>query len=191
LIEQKHKKIMKKIVLAACFALSFAIPSAYAQSAQSAAPVDPDSAAAVKELLVAMHYRDTMQQTIDQMMENMPAMILQQVTASFNHDKAMTDAQKKDAIEKATGELPKATAAIAAVFNDPALMDEIAAEFVPLYARHFTAVEIRQLAAFYKTPVGMKMVAVMPQIAGETMQISQKVMMPRMSAAMQKITKPQ
>jgi hypothetical protein len=189
---------MKKIAVAAGFALSFALafvmPSAdaqSAQSAQSAAPVDPDSAAAVKELLVAMHYRDSMQQTMDQVLKNMPAMILAQVTASVNQNKTMTDAQKKDAIGKATNEIPKSTAAIAAAFNDPALMDEFAAEFVPLYARHFTAAEIRQLAAFYMTPVGMKMVTVMPQIAVETMQLSQKVMMPRIKAAMENAVKPQ
>ena len=180
--------IMKKIVLAACLAVSFTMPSAYAQSA---APVDPDRAAAVKEMLVAMHYRDSMQQTMDQVMKNMPAIMLQGATAAIKNNKTLTDAQKNDALAKATREVPPAAAAMAATFSDPALMDEIAAEFVPLYARHFTAAEIRQLAAFYKTPIGMKMIAVMPQIAGESMQISQKVMLPRISAAIEKVVKPQ
>jgi hypothetical protein len=179
---------MKKIVLAACVALSFAMPSVYAQSV---APVDADRAAAVKEMLVAMHYRDSMQQTMDQVLKSMPAIMLQQATASINKNKNLTDAQKSDALAKATREIPQAAAAMAATFSDPALMDEIAAEFVPLYARHFTAAEIRQLAAFYKTPIGMKMISVMPQVAGEMMQISQKVMLPRITAAIEKVVKPQ
>jgi hypothetical protein len=179
---------MKKIVLVACLALSFAMPSAYAQSA---APVDADSAAAVKELLVAMHFRDTMQQTSDQVMKQMPAIMLQGATAAINNNKALTEAQKSEAIAKATREIPQAATAMTTMFSDPALIDEMAAEFVPLYSRHFTAAEIRQLTAFYKTPVGIKMIAAMPQIAGESVQISQKVMMPRIGAAIEKVVKPQ
>ena len=181
---------MKKIVVAACLAVSLAMPSAvFAQSAQSAAPADPDSAAAVKELLVAMRYRDTMQQMSDQMMKNMPAIMLQGATAAIKNNKTATDAQKNEAITKMTREIPQAAAAMTALFKDPALMDDLAAEVGPLYARHFTTAEIRQMTAFYKTPVGTKMMALMPQIAGESMQISQKVMMPRIGAAIEKISK--
>jgi hypothetical protein len=178
---------MKKIVLAACLALSFAVPSSYAQSA---APVDAATAAAVQDLLDAMHYRDTMQQTVTQMQKNMPAMMMQGAAAAIRNNKSMTDAQKNDAMAKANKEIPQAVAAMDATFKDPALMDELVAEFIPLYARHFTAAEIRDMAAYYRTPVGAKMIRLMPQIAGESMQISQKVLMPRLNAAIEKVVKP-
>jgi hypothetical protein len=44
------------------------------------------------------------------------------------------------------------------------------------------------MAAFYQTPVGKKMLALTPQIMSESMQISQKIVMPRVSAAIQKLT---
>jgi hypothetical protein len=179
---------MKKIVLAACLALSFALPSVHAQNA---APVDPERAAAVKELLAAMNYRDTMRLTFEQVQKNLPAIMLQGATGAINANTSLTPAQKQEALAKAAHEIPQAAAAMATTLADPALMEEMAAAFVPLYARHFTAAEIRQLAAFYKTPVGVKMIAVMPQIAGESMQISQQVMMPRISAAIEKVIKAQ
>jgi hypothetical protein len=178
---------MKKIVLFACLALSFALPSSFAQSA--AAP-DPDSAAAVKDLLVAMNYRESMRQTIAQVQSNLPSMMLQTTENVIRSNQTMTEAQKQEALEKAKRDIPLAVGSVKSAFSDPALMDEIAAEMVPLYARHFSAAEIRQLAAFYRTPVGAKMVAVMPQIAGESMQISQKVLLPRIHAAVQKVVKP-
>jgi hypothetical protein len=178
---------MKRIVLVACLALSFALPSSFAQSA---APVDPDSAAAVKELLVAMNYRESMRQTIAQVQSNLPSMMLQATENIIKNNQAMTQAQKQAALEKAKLDIPLAVGSLNSAFSDPALMDEIAAEMVPLYARHFSAAEIRQLAAFYRTPVGAKMVAAMPQIAGESLQISQKVILPRISAAVQKVVKP-
>ena len=179
---------MKKIVLAACLALSFAMPSV---SAQSAAPIDPDSAAAVKELLVAMHFSDTMHKTMEQLQKSLPAIMLQGATTAIENNKALTAAQKNEAIAKASGGIPKAVATLAEVFNDPALMDELGTEIGALYARHLTAAELRQVAAFYQTPVGAKMIAIVPQIAGESMQISQKIMMPRVSAAMEKVLKAQ
>jgi hypothetical protein len=189
---EKKRKIMKKLVAAACFALSFAIPSVYAQSASGipgAAPIDPDSAAAVKELLAAMHYRDSMHLMVGQMKKALPAMQLESATASINANQAFTEGQKSQAIAKAQSDAEQRAAMLGATFDD-ASMDDLVAELVPLYARNFTAAEIRQMAAFYNTPVGTKMMRVMPQLAGEMMQISQRVMMPRFKMAMEKAAQP-
>jgi uncharacterized protein len=39
----------------------------------------------------------------------------------------------------------------------------------PIYARHFTAAELRELVAFYQTPIGKKSIAILPQVTGELM----------------------
>ena len=39
--------------------------------------------------------------------------------------------------------------------------------YVPIYARHFSAVEVRQLIAFYASPVGKRLVAETPLIESE------------------------
>lgn|GEM_PF-670659 len=39
---------------------------------------------------------------------------------------------------------------------------------VPIYDKYYTAGEIRQLIEFYQTPLGAKMVAVLPQITAES-----------------------
>jgi hypothetical protein len=48
----------------------------------------------------------------------------------------------------------------------------------PIYARHFSAAELRELAAFYRTPLGKKTLRSLPAITGEIMQS----LMPRMQA---------
>ena len=45
-----------------------------------------------------------------------------------------------------------------------------------IYARHFTTAELRQLLAFYQSPLGEKSLRVLPQITTETMAL----IMPRM-----------
>lgn len=189
---------MKKIALALCTAFAFALPSAQAQTpasapapatAPAAAAVDPAAAAAVKELLASMKYREMMQASFAQLQKNMPQIMQQGATAAINGNASLTPEQKKQAIEKAAREIPAAAAAFGNTFNDPKLMDELVAEIIPLYARHFTAAEIGQIAAFYKTPVGQKMLATMPAVMNESMQIGQRVMMPRIGAAIEKISK--
>jgi hypothetical protein len=179
---------MKKIALAICSALMFAVPSV---QAQTAAPVDAKTAAAVKELLVSMNYRELMKSSFAQLEKNMPAIMLQGATAAINGNPKLSDAEKKAALEKANKEIPAVASVFGETLKDPKLMDELFAEMTPLYARHFTAAEIGQMSTFYKTPVGKKMLSTMPQIMSESMQISQRVMMPRIGAAIEKLTQQQ
>lgn len=179
---------MKKIVLAACLALSFAMPSVYAQSA---APVSPAATSAARDVLEAMNYRSTMKAMMAQVQQSMPAMMLQGATAAIESNPKMNAEQKAAALKDAREEIPRAAASFGATFNDPALMEELAAEMIPLYARHYTVPELKQIAAFYRSPVGVKMMATMPQLMNESMAVSQKVMMPRIKAAMEKVVKTQ
>jgi hypothetical protein len=65
------------------------------------------------------------------------------------------------------------------MISDPALLDEIIAEMVPLYANTYSVAEIRQLAAFYQSPVGQKMLASMPKLMSEGLVISNRIIGPR------------
>lgn len=48
------------------------------------------------------------------------------------------------------------------------------ANIAVLYEKYFTAPEIHELIAFYKTPVGRKALSTLPQITNESMQIGQR-----------------
>lgn len=48
-------------------------------------------------------------------------------------------------------------------------LSELIEKLVPVYARHFTREEIRELIVFYKTPVGAKTIKELPLIAGESL----------------------
>lgn len=45
---------------------------------------------------------------------------------------------------------------------------------IPIYKKHFTQEEIKQLIAFYKTPVGQKVAATLPAVTQESMQAGQQ-----------------
>ena len=90
-----------------------------------------------------------------------------------------------DAMAKVDKVLPGVAQALNQMFHDPALVDEMLAEMVPLYANNFTAAEIRELTAFYATPLGRKMMTMMPKLSAESMALSQKIVLPRIGNLMQ------
>ena len=153
----------------------------------SAPAIDPATVAAVNELLAAMKYREVMLASFIKLEQDMPAMMTAGVNAALEKNTKLTAEQKKKIQDKAAKEIPAVATTFGATFRDPQLMDELMAEIVPLYARNFTADELRQMAAFYRTPAGAKMLFLTPRIGQESLQISQKIVMPKIGAAIGKL----
>ncbi|MCE3265204.1 MAG: hypothetical protein K0R43_4283 [Pseudoduganella sp.] len=169
---------MKKIILALVAGLTFA-------HGAFAAEVAPASAAAVRELLDAMNYRTAWKASMEQIIKTMPNIMRQQAEAGLRADTSLTDAQRKEKQAKLDADLPKMSAVLAGVFNDPALMADMEKEMIALYSRHFTPDELKQIAAYYRTPVGAKSMRLMPQVMAESMAIGQRITLPRIQKAME------
>ncbi|WP_338771582.1 DUF2059 domain-containing protein [Massilia sp. METH4] len=179
---------MKKI--AATLLVSLACASAFGQAAPaqlSTQPPDAKATAAARELLDAMNYRATTTAAMKQMTANMPAMMRGGAEQSIRNNAQLSDKEKAEKLAQVDKMVPQAVAAITKVLEDPKLTDEMMAEVVPLYARHFTADEMKQLAAFYRTPVGRKSLQAMPKLMGEAMQVGQRVIAPRINKVMQEL----
>lgn len=178
---------MKNILLAVTVAAAFAgLPSfAVAQNAApAAASAQGNDSAAVKDLLDAMDVRKMMLASFAEMEKALPQMMRAQITAVVNADPGASDEKKKAALDKIEQILPGAAEAINRMFRDPALVDEMMAEIGPLYARHYNDAELKELAAFYRTPLGQKMLALSPRLAAESMAVGQKIVAPRLNGLM-------
>jgi uncharacterized protein len=53
-------------------------------------------------------------------------------------------------------------------------MDDFINAVIPVYHKYFTASEIKEMIAFYGTPLGQKTIRVMPALVGESMQLGQQ-----------------
>src|SRR5262249_28712636 len=139
---------MSKPLITALIALSLICPG---RAGAQAAP-DPDPIVAAKELITAIRLPNQFKLMLPQMVQAMKPAVLAgrpQMEGDF------------DAI---TAVLLKT---MSTRIDD--LMDQIA----PLYARHFTGDELRQLAAFYRTPVGQKILQTLPVLMQESGTIGQ------------------
>ena len=65
--------------------------------------------------------------------------------------------------------------------------DEMMNWAVEVYAPRFTTEEIRQLIAFYKTPIGNKLAKLQPEISGEVGRKMGAVMVQRLPEALKKV----
>ena len=158
-----------------------------APAAAATSPVDPAALAASRELFEAMNQRVMLTVMMQQMSQGIGQSMRGGAEAAINSNPNTTAEQKKQALAKMESELPNVVGAMQGVLNDPTMIDDILAETVPLYARTFSADEIKQMTAFYRTPVGAKMLATMPQLMSQGMQIGQQVVMRRVGPLMQKL----
>lgn len=54
--------------------------------------------------------------------------------------------------------------------------DEVRGDFVRIYAETYTEDELRQLRAFYQTPLGQRLLATQATVAGKSMEVSNRRM---------------
>jgi len=180
-----------KIPLAAiASAILFASAPAFAQTAAQATPAapvasaDPAVVAATRQMLAAMNVRDAMRSMLSSMERQMPAQMRASALAAINANPNLTPQQKAEQLKKLDAEVAAGSAQMHTVFSDPTLIDDMIAETVPLYAETYTLDEIRQLTAFYTSPLGQKMQANIPVLMARSFEISQRVLTPRIQKAM-------
>ena len=181
----KHFLRSLTIVAAVAAAPSFAV--AQTAPAPVAAAASPQANAAVKELLDAMDVRKMMAASFAEMEKALPQMMRAQMTAVINADPGADAEKKKAALAKVEQVLPVASQAINRMFKDPALIDEMMVEIAPLYAKNYTVAELKELTAFYRTPLGRKMMALSPRLSAESMAIGQRIVAPRLNGMMQEV----
>jgi len=52
--------------------------------------------------------------------------------------------------------------------------DELLNEIIPLYKKYYTNEDLKQLVAFYQTPIGQKTISILPQLSRESISVGLK-----------------
>jgi hypothetical protein len=175
---------MKKHFAAIASAFAFSVVPVFAQAAPA---VDPAALEASRALMDVMKFRELTAVSLRQAEERMPGQLKTVMSGMLQNNTAISDEQKKAALAKIDAAMPALVAQAHVLYADPALIDEIAAETLPLYARTYTVDELRQMAVFYRSPLGQKMLATMPQLMAECAAISNRIMMPRVQKTMSQL----
>jgi uncharacterized protein len=139
----------------AALALLAAGPAAWAQSAlQTTSTPSPDALAAAHELMTIMKPGDQFKAMLPILIQNL-----------------------KPAVVQGRPEFEKQYDAMMPVFFESAQkrLDELIDSIAVIYASNFTAGELHDVIAFYRTPTGQKFLARQPTIAQQSMAAGQQL----------------
>ena len=151
--------------------------------------VTPDARAAIKELLEITKTRENMGKAFQAMGQNLPPQMAQAMNVSIENNPALSPEQKQKVRANMNQPFENTVKEALTIINDPKVADETVERMYPIYAKYYTPDEIRQITAFYKTPVGAKSLNLTPQIIGESMQAGFSIFQPRVNAVMDKAVK--
>ncbi len=148
-------------VIAAMFVV-FCCPAAFAQET-----VSQEKQALIRELWEVVGGRKVASETLDSMVRQrreVPKPLLTLVDS----DKSLTSLQRQELkqimAENAEDINRRFLGVIKQRFDLGQLLEELT---VPIYSKHFTESELRELIAFYRSPIGQKVAFVLPKLAGE------------------------
>ncbi|GAB3242369.1 DUF2059 domain-containing protein [Chitinimonas naiadis] len=148
--------------------------------------VSAEKRQAIQELIDTMNIKAMMPQMMAQITAQSGAMMKQTASTAIEQNKRLSAAQRKSALAQLDRELP----ALQADFNSSiakldmaSLMDEV---MYSVYGKYFETQEIRDINAFYQSPTGKKLLAQMPLVMRDTMQITMSRMGPMVNEVMEK-----
>ena len=72
-------------------------------------------------------------------------------------------------------------------YQEFAPWDKVRPEVVRIYAGVYTESELREMIAFYRTPIGQKMIERTPELTKAMVQVTQKLLMPHMLELQQRM----
>ena len=149
---------MKKMLMAAALALVALARPAHAQDTTAVLP--PARVRAAEDLIAAMDIEHTYPRTLDTMIE-------QQKRA--NPMVGQYEQVMRDFFARYIG------------------WQQVRSDFVRIYAETYTENELRQLAAFYRTPLGRRLMETMPALSARSAELTQRRIMDHMPELMQQM----
>ena len=175
---------MKKMFLSTIVAILLVAVGA---SAQESAGISPEKIALVKELIEVTGSKEQSIKMMDTMMAFQDVQTRSMIATMFDDDKDMTPADRAMAKELATQSAERAIASVQEFFRSEVdLVQMMETIVIPIYSKHFTESELRDMISFYRTPTGQKMIRTMTDVVVESMGIMSEQLMPKLQIFMKK-----
>ena len=144
---------------------------------------DQETVAARKALMATIKTREMLTAVLAQLalqMHRQAVAVADAAIATIAARPDLTAEEKAEALEKAKAEVKTADAHVHAAISDPALIDFLIAELGPAYYVDYTLDEIRQMTAFYASPLGQKIQRSTPFQIKQAMELSRWMVMSRL-----------
>jgi uncharacterized protein len=126
-------------------------------------------------------YDQTQQIVLSQQKQELPK-ILKQMIDGYS---GLTPSQKKDAYARAIQNMSSALDEFGQYMSAETTYQEFLERvYYPIYDQYFTESDLKDLVAFYKTPIGRKLISISPQLSATSQKLTFEIIMPRLSEIM-------
>lgn len=178
---------MKKYLI---FALALFAVFFYTASikAQEKTAISPEKEKLIAELIVLTKSDQQIREITDTMLSSMDTYLVKMV----DDLSATTEGLAGEEKERITGELKKRVLSFNEKFRKrlPEVVDYsqfIKDTMYPLYDKFYTEKDLIDLVNFYKTPIGQKMVNSTPQLVKESLELTEKLLLPKVEKLAEEI----
>jgi hypothetical protein len=175
--------MIKKLTLTLFLSAFVLLAQANAQNT-----VAPEKQAAIKEISTLMNADNQFEQLVDVFSAQMDETRRLTIKAIVDERTDLSAADKKQLVDSLltndNAAAKKYRERLMAKIDYRAMMDEM---LLVVYDKFFTLEELKDLLVFYKSPTGQKMVRLMPDIAAESMKVTQTKLLPKLMDAMKEI----
>lgn len=177
---------MKKyLILNTFLAIIFLSSIAFSQQETE---VSADKKAVIAEIIIVTKADVQSKEIIEKMLAQMETMYPVIIESLIAKQEGMSEAEKSkikaELIEKNATFNKKFTQKFVGAINFQDYINEV---FYPLYDKFFTVEELKQLLAFYKSPIGQKFNSISPEFSAESIKMAQNYLLPRIDGIMKEL----
>jgi uncharacterized protein len=150
--------------------------------------IAPEKKKVIAEIIIATKASEKVEETMSQMMKQMQAAYPAIIRSTLAGMEGL-DANQKATLET---ELINKNEKFTVKFQERLRQRINYKEFIeqtiyPLYDKFFTESELKDLLSFYKTSTGQKLNEIMPQMVGESVRLSQELLVPKITGIVNEI----
>jgi hypothetical protein len=139
----------------------------------------PEKQALIKEFLEVTGVRKDTDEIINLVLISIDREIQKTVSLLLEQDPSLTREQKKEMQKDLEASASRMIQRYRELFTQKINLGQLIEDiYYPLYDKHFTENELRDLIAFYKTPTGKKVISVMPALVVDSMSKLNEVLLP-------------
>jgi hypothetical protein len=150
--------------------------------------VSPEKKELIRELLVVTQATKNAAAIMDSMSDQVQKDMLRMMNQVSASDRSLTDAQRAEKERLVAESAKRAADRFKELFkqrvNYSQLVEDVSYE---VYDKYYTADELRDLIAFYKSATGQKSIKIMAQVFAESMAKTSQRLMPAIQPLMQEI----
>jgi uncharacterized protein len=169
---------MRSTVLTLLFAAVFLLAAAEARAQQT---TPPEKAALIKELIELTGAGSNAVAVMNSVIAQVQSDSRKQFEAALEKMHSLTPEEREVLAEKEAEDAKRINDRVMQLFREridfKKITEEVSYEIVDKY---YTADELKDLIAFYKTPTGQKSIKLTPQIFADTMQKTDEKLLPQL-----------